>query len=87
MAKVMAAGLRELGFRLKEPEATFYVWAAVPKGYDSMGVVSKLIDDAAVVCVPGSGFGKQGEGYVRFAMTVDVSRIKQALDRMRGLRW
>lgn len=86
-ARVMAEGLRSMGFRLKEPEATFYVWAGVPKGYDSMGVVAKLIDEAAVVCVPGSGFGRQGEGYVRFAMTVDVERIRQALGRMRELKW
>lgn len=86
-ARTMAAGLRDLGFRVRDPRATFYVWAGIPKGYDSMGVVTKLIDEAAIVSVPGNGFGRAGEGYVRFAMTADVDRIKMALGRMRELKW
>ncbi len=84
---VMAAGLRELGFGVTEPKATFYIWARVPRGYATMDVVNKLLDEAAVVCVPGTGFGDAGEGYVRFAMTVEVARIRMALGRMRELKW
>jgi LL-diaminopimelate aminotransferase len=86
-AEVMAAGLRELGFRVRPPKATFYMWAGVPRGYDALGVVHKLLDEAAVVCIPGSGFGAAGDGFVRFALTVDVERIREALERMRKLRW
>ncbi|MFN0136560.1 MAG: LL-diaminopimelate aminotransferase [Phycisphaerae bacterium] len=86
-AKLLTDGLRQFGFRLQEPRAAFYLWCGVPNGYDSMGVVNKLLDEAAVVCIPGSGFGKQGEGYVRFALTVDVERTKMALARMRELKW
>lgn len=84
---VMADGLRELGFGVREPRATFYIWARVPPGYDSLGVVNKLLDEAAIVCVPGAGFGAAGDGYVRFALTVDIERIRLALGRMRELRW
>lgn len=86
-SEVMTAGLRELGFRVRPPQATFYIWAGVPAGYDSMRAAGKLLDEAAVVCIPGSGFGAAGEGYVRFAMTVEVDRIRTALARMRGLKW
>lgn len=86
-ARLLAHGLRELGFRVAEPRATFYVWAGVPDGYDAMGVVNKLLDEADVVCIPGTGFGQGGEGYVRFAVTVGIERIRQALSRMRELRW
>ena len=86
-AQVLAAGLRELGFRLAPPKATFYLWAGVPSGHDSMGMVTKLLDEAAVVCIPGTGFGQAGEGYVRFALTVDVDRTRMALGRMRELKW
>ena len=85
--QVMAGGLRELGFTVAPPRATFYIWARVPQGYDSLRVVNKLLDEAFVVCVPGSGFGRNGEGYVRFAMTVELDRIRTALDRMRKLKW
>lgn len=86
-ARVLAAGLRELGFEVSEPRATFYVWARVPGGYDSLSVVNKLLDEADVVCVPGTGFGGAGEGYVRFAVTVSIERTQAALARMRNLKW
>ena len=86
-AQVMTAGLSEMGFRVRQPRATFYLWAGVPDGHDALGVVNKLLDEAAVVCIPGTGFGAAGEGYVRFALTVDVRRIGAALERMRTLRW
>jgi aspartate/methionine/tyrosine aminotransferase len=59
----------------------------VPDDYDSRGTADKLLDEAGVVCVPGNGFGKMGEGYVRFAATVERDRIETALVRMRELRW
>lgn len=86
-ALTMATGLRELGFRVTDPRATFYVWAGLPAGLKSMDAVIRLIEEAAIVCVPGTGFGPEGEGYVRFAMTVDVDRIRMALGRMREMKW
>lgn len=85
--RTLAAGLRAAGFRVAEPRATFYVWAGVPAGYDSIGTVNKLLDEAAIVCVPGNGFGKMGAGYVRFATTVALDRIHMALARIKELKW
>lgn len=84
---VLCPALRELGFELTPPEATFYVWAGVPRGYDSFRVAAKLLDEAGIVCIPGEGFGQEGAGYVRFALTVDADRIAAAVQRMRGLAW
>lgn len=80
-------GLVKLGWNVKKPSATFYVWANVPKGYTSSQTVSKLLDEAGIVCTPGNGLGPSGEGYVRFALTVDVSRIKEALSRIKKIKW
>lgn len=85
--QAMSRGLREVGFSVSEPKATFYIWAGIPKGYTSMQVVSRLIDEAAIVCVPGSGFGASCDGFVRFALTVELPRIQEALRRMRELKW
>jgi len=76
-----------MGFRVREPHATFYLWAGVPEGHETMGVVNRLLEEAHVVCIPGTGFGSAGEGYVRFALSVDVRRIREALERMRKLKW
>lgn len=86
-ASILAEGLRTLGFRVRQPQATFYLWCGIPKGQTSMGVVEKLLDEAAVVCVPGSGFGKTGEGYVRFALTVSADRTREAIKRLQAVKW
>lgn len=84
---VLCDGLNNLGWNVVKPKATFYVWAKIPKGYKSSEVVSKLLDECAIVCTPGNGMGKSGEGYVRFALTVSVARIKEALERIAKVRW
>jgi LL-diaminopimelate aminotransferase len=83
----LVKGLKNFGWQVRSPKASFYVWAKIPNGYTSSQVVSKLLDDAAIVCTPGNGMGKSGEGYVRFALTVSVSRIEEAIERMRKIKW
>jgi LL-diaminopimelate aminotransferase len=74
-------GLKNLGFNCEKPRATFYLWMEVPDG-DSMAFASRVLEEAAVVCTPGVGFGEYGEGYVRFALTQPLERIEEALERM-----
>ncbi|MHB9155047.1 MAG: LL-diaminopimelate aminotransferase [Endomicrobiales bacterium] len=81
----LVEGLRKLGWKVEKPAATFYVWAHTPEGFTSAQVVGKLLDEAGIVCTPGNGLGPSGEGYVRFALTVEVPRIKEALDRLSRL--
>ncbi|MEI8218914.1 MAG: LL-diaminopimelate aminotransferase, partial [Elusimicrobiota bacterium] len=80
-------GLNGIGWTVRKPSATFYVWAKVPAGYTSSAVVGKLLDEAGIVCTPGNGLGTSGEGFVRFALTVDVPRIKEALKRIEKIKW
>ncbi|MBL8877966.1 MAG: LL-diaminopimelate aminotransferase [Phycisphaerales bacterium] len=86
-AAALSDGLAQFGFRVRPLQATFYLWVGVPRGYTSMSLATKLLDEAAVVCIPGTGFGAYGEGYVRFALTVDADRTCAALERLSGLRW
>ncbi len=86
-AALLCEGLNGLGFQARPPTATFYVWARVPPGTDSMTACNRLLDEASVVAVPGVGFGPTGEGYLRFALNVATERIRTALDRLRAIRW
>jgi len=79
---VLVSGLRELGFDVPLPRATFYVWLPVQ---DCMAFSARLLNEAGIVATPGIGFGLSGEGYVRFALTRPVERIREALERMRRL--
>lgn len=78
----LCAGLKGLGFNLRIPEATFYVWAKVPDKFDSSAFVAWLLEKTGILATPGKGFGAPGEGYVRFALTVGVARIKEAVERI-----
>lgn len=82
---VLVDGLSALGWKLEKPKATFYVWAPVPPGYTSMELSKTLLDKCAIVATPGVGFGPNGEGFIRFALTVDEKRIKEAIDRIKKL--
>jgi LL-diaminopimelate aminotransferase len=80
----LVSGLRSLGFDVRSPKATFYVWMKVN---DSMKFAEKMLNEAGIVVTPGVGFGKNGDGYVRFAITRDVERINEAIERMKGLEF
>jgi len=84
---VLVAGLRQAGWSVASPQATFYVWAKCPGGLDSMTIASRALDKADVVVIPGVGFGQCGEGYVRFALTVDEARTANAVERIARLKW
>ncbi|OPX67247.1 MAG: LL-diaminopimelate aminotransferase [Methanoregulaceae archaeon PtaB.Bin056] len=79
---LLVRGLRELGFAVDAPRATFYVWMAVE---DCMAFATRMLDEAGIVVTPGIGFGSGGDGYVRFALTRSTDRIRQALDRMEAM--
>jgi len=83
----MVAGLRACGFDVVPPKATFYVWPRVPRGYDSLRLCTKLLDEADIVCVPGIGFGPNCDAYVRFSLSVPDAQIDEALARLRELKW
>lgn len=76
-------GLKGLGIQTNKPKATFYVWAKVPKEFDSTKFVAHLLEETGVLGTPGVGFGAPGEGYIRFALTQPVERIKEAVERIR----
>lgn len=76
-------GLKGIGLHVIKPEATFYLWTKTPSGFDSSSFVAHMLEKAGVLATPGNGFGSPGEGYVRFALTVGVERIKEAVERIR----
>jgi len=76
-------GLSALGWNVEKPKATFYVWCKVPPRYTSATFAKALLEKCDIVATPGNGFGENGEGYIRMALTVDKKRIKEAIERIR----
>jgi LL-diaminopimelate aminotransferase len=83
---LMVGALHALGLACDTPRATFYLWARVPEGYTSVSFTERVLKETGVVITPGSGFGKAGEGYVRFSLTVPSERLREAADRIKSLR-
>jgi LL-diaminopimelate aminotransferase len=63
----------------------FYIWAKVPQGYTSVDFTKKLLAETGIAVTPGSSYGKEGEGYVRFSLTIPDNRLEQGIDRL--LAW
>ena len=84
---LMVKGLRELGLELEQPKASFYLWIRVPGKQTSSQFAALLLEKAGIVATPGNGFGDAGEGYIRMALTVDESRLKEAIERLKKLNF
>jgi LL-diaminopimelate aminotransferase len=80
---VVVKGLREIGLEVDAPRATFYIWSTVPKGYTSHDFCLKVLDEVDLWMIPGSIYGKYGEGYLRIALTHPAERLAEAMDRLK----
>jgi LL-diaminopimelate aminotransferase len=78
--------LEKTGLEYFEPAGSFFVLVKCPKGKTSMEFTMELMDKCGVVTTPGSGFGDSGEGYVRFALTRDLSAIKDLEKRLAHIK-
>ncbi|WP_373537306.1 LL-diaminopimelate aminotransferase [Microcoleus sp.] len=83
------SALQNIGWEVPIPPATMYVWAKLPQPWtsDSIKFCTQLVESTGVAASPGAGFGKSGEGYVRFALveppeilTVAASKIAEFLN-------
>jgi len=84
---VMVEGLQGIGLEVEKPKATFYLWIQVPRGYTSAQFATLLLEQAGIVATPGNGFGEAGEGYIRMALTVDETRLKEAITRLKRIKF
>jgi len=78
------AALQRIGWQVPQPVATMYVWAKLPEPWtaNSVDFCSKLVEATGVAVSPGSGFGKSGEGYVRFALVHEPAILEAAVEKM-----
>jgi LL-diaminopimelate aminotransferase len=75
------AAFRSAGFVCDVPEATMYLWIALPEGVPSGPFANRLMEEEGVIVLPGSGFGAGGEGFFRVSFIVSPARIAEAAER------
>lgn len=76
--------LHRIGWQVPLPPATMYIWTKLPSAWANRSVefCTQLVEATGVAVSPGAGFGKSGEGYVRFALVHDPAILEQAVDRI-----
>lgn len=76
-------GLRDIDLSCFEPRGAFYTFPSVKvTGMTSEEFAEKLLVEEKVAVVPGSAFGKCGEGYIRCCYATSMPEIEEALERM-----
>ena len=78
------AGLNDIpGWKCAIPGGAFYAFANVKgTGRPSKDIADSLLNDAGVACLNGAGFGKYGEGYVRFSYANSYENLMRAIERI-----
>lgn len=86
---IMVEGLNQLGWKMKKPMATMYLWVPVPSGFNATSFTHHLLHETGVVVSPGVGFGELGEGYFRISLVDTEERLIEALSRLKkaGIRY
>jgi aspartate/methionine/tyrosine aminotransferase len=76
--------LHGIGWQVPTPQATMYIWAKLPAHWsqNSIDFCTELVEQTGVAASPGAGFGKSGEGYVRFALVHEPTILTTAVERI-----
>jgi len=86
-ADSFCGALAACGWKFACPGGSCFVWARPPAKCSSMGAVYFMLEHASILTAPGSGFGKYGEGYVRFSLTEPDAKLGEAIRRLKALDW
>lgn len=84
-ARLIRSSLQECGFEVTGGVNSPYIWARRPDEPDSWTLFTKLLNEAAVSCTPGSGFGSLGQGYVRFTGFNSAENTRTAMERLKNI--
>jgi aspartate/methionine/tyrosine aminotransferase len=81
---VFISALHRIGWNVPTPKATMYIWAKLPSPWsqNSIEFCTQLVKQTGVAVSPGAGFGKSGEGYVRFALVHEPPLLETAVERI-----
>jgi aspartate/methionine/tyrosine aminotransferase len=82
--RIVYEGLNAVdGIKCLKPESTFYAFPNIKSlGLSSWDLAKYLVKEHKVAVVPGSIFGKGGEGYVRLSFAASIEQLKEGIARI-----
>lgn len=81
----LSEALDEKGFIFHKPKASFYIFAKTFKGMKSMECTKYLMKECNIITAPGIGFGKSGDEYIRFSLTIPEEEMERGIENIRKL--
>ena len=86
-ARVLVQGAQAAGLKVLGGVNAPYIWVGAPAGVTSWQAFDKILGEANVVITPGSGFGRNGEGWFRVSAFNSRSNAEEVARRLQQLRW
>ena len=84
-ARIISSAMDELGIFYTGGKNSPYIWLECPNGMKSWEFFDMLLENANVVGTPGSGFGKNGEGFFRLTAFGDRNNTVEAVKRIKNM--
>jgi aspartate aminotransferase len=82
---LLVTGLNEIGLECEPPAGAFYAFPNVEKiNKNSRTAAQILLEKAHIATIPGSVFGAQGEGHLRFGYAITVKEIEDCVEALRN---
>ncbi len=85
-ARILRDGCEAAGLRAWGGRNAPYVWVACPDGLSSWDMFDRMLKELNVVVVPGVGFGRRGEGYIRISSFNTRPNVEQVVERLKKWR-
>jgi len=80
---ILVPAIREAGLECPMPEATFYLWTQLKTNQSCEDFVLKFIREKGIVTTPGTGFGSNGQTFVRFTLCNNSEILKQVAQELK----
>jgi len=84
---ILIPALNKIGIEAQPPRATFYVWGKIPGDLGSAAFAEQLLSQCGILAAPGAAFGRYGEGYIRFSLTLPTERVQEGAKRLSSTRF
>ena len=77
-------GLNSLGYNIKMPKTTFYLWLKIPRKYNNCEeFASEMLEKSGIVIVPGTAFDKTATRHVRLSVVANEADLEEVIRRMK----
>ena len=86
-AKILAQAMDKLGFWYTGGKNAPYLWIKCPNNMKSWDMFDYLLEKCNIICTPGSGFGENGEGFIRLSSFGSYENTLRAVERLKNTKF